>query len=118
MERDFRYLRDKYGEAGARDIFEKICVELFQKKFENAYAVQASPGDDGIDVLVGDLDGDIIVYQCKYFIDGIGDRLFISIWVFVSSVLPSVGMFQLKVGGKGPFIRLELESIGLSEFAV
>ncbi len=73
MERDFRYLRDKYGEAGARDIFEKICVELFQKKFENAYAVQASPGDDGIDVLVGDLDGDIIVYQCKYFIDGIGD---------------------------------------------
>lgn len=73
MERDFRYLRDKYGEAGARDIFEKICVELFQKKFENAYAVQASPGDDGIDVLVGDLDGDIIVYQCKYFIDAIGD---------------------------------------------
>lgn len=73
MERDFRYLRDKYGDAGARDIFEKICIELFQKKFENAYAVQASPGDDGIDVLVGDLDGDIIVYQCKYFIDGIGD---------------------------------------------
>ena len=73
MERDFRYLRDKYGEAGARDIFEKICVELFQKKFENAYAVQASPGDDGIDVLVGDLDGEIIVYQCKYFIEGIGD---------------------------------------------
>lgn len=73
MERDFRYLRDKYGDAGARDIFEKICVELFQKKFENAYAVQASPGDDGIDVLVGDLGGDIIVYQCKYFIDGIGD---------------------------------------------
>lgn len=39
MERDFRYLRDKYGDAGARDIFEKICIELFQKKFENAYAV-------------------------------------------------------------------------------
>lgn len=73
MERDFRYLRDKYGEAGARDIFEKICLQLFQKKYENAYAVQASPGDDGIDVLVGDLNGDIIVYQCKYFIDGIGD---------------------------------------------
>lgn len=73
MERDFRYLRDKYGEAGAREIFEKICVELFQKKYENAYAVQASPGDDGIDVLVGDLNDEIIVYQCKYFIDGIAD---------------------------------------------
>lgn len=67
MERDFRYLRDKYGDAGARDIFEKICIELFQKKFENAYAVQASPGDDGIDVLVGDLDGDIIVYRRAYY---------------------------------------------------
>lgn len=73
MERDFRYLRDKYGEAGARDIFEKICVQLFQKKYENAYAVQAAPGDDGIDVLVGDLNGQIVVYQCKYFIDGIDD---------------------------------------------
>lgn len=73
MERDFRYLRDKYGDAGARDIFEKMCVELFQKKYENAYAVQTSPGDDGIDVLVGDLSGEIVVYQCKYFIDGIAD---------------------------------------------
>ncbi|WP_304509170.1 ABC-three component system protein [Anaerotignum sp.] len=72
MERDFRYLREKYGDHGARDIFEKICIQLFQKKFENAYAVQASPGDDGIDVLVGDLDKHMIVYQCKYFIDGIG----------------------------------------------
>lgn len=73
MERDFRYLRDKYGEAGARDIFEKICVQLFQNMNANAYAVQASPGDDGIDILVGDLNGEIVVYQCKYFIDGIED---------------------------------------------
>lgn len=73
MERDFRYLRDKYGEAGARDIFEKICVQLFQNMHENAYAVLASPGDDGIDILVGDLNGEIVVYQCKYFIDGIKD---------------------------------------------
>lgn len=73
MERDFRYLRDKYGEAGARDIFEKICVQLFQKKYENAHPVQAMPGDDGIDVLVGDINGKIVVYQCKYFIDGIDD---------------------------------------------
>lgn len=73
MERDFRYLRDKNGDAGAREIFEKICVNLFQKMFENAYSVKASPGDDGIDILVGDLDKPIVVYQCKYFIDGIGE---------------------------------------------
>jgi hypothetical protein len=72
LERDFRYLRDKYGDAGAREIFEKICVQLFQKKFSNAYGVQASQGDDGIDILVGNLNEQIKVYQCKYFIDGIG----------------------------------------------
>lgn len=72
MERDFRYLRDKHGDAGARDIFEKICVELFQNMYNNAYPVMASPGDDGIDILVGDLAESIIVFQCKYFIDGIG----------------------------------------------
>lgn len=72
MERDFRYLRDKYSEAGARDVFEKICVELFQKIYENAYAVKAQPGDDGIDILVGDLTGPITVLQCKFFLDGIG----------------------------------------------
>lgn len=26
MERDFRYLRDKHGDAGAREVFEKICT--------------------------------------------------------------------------------------------
>lgn len=55
------------------EIYLKNMYRTISEKFENAYAVQASPGDDGIDVLVGDLDGDIIVYQCKYFIDGIGD---------------------------------------------
>lgn len=73
MERDFRYLRDKFGEAGAREIFENICVELFQNIYTNAYAVKACPGDDGIDILVGDLDKTIIVFQCKFFIDGIND---------------------------------------------
>lgn len=71
MERDFRYLRDKYGDDGARDIFEKICVELFQKIYKEAYPVQAFPGDDGIDILVGNLSEPIIVFQCKYFINGI-----------------------------------------------
>lgn len=73
IERDFRYLRDTYGDAGARVKFEKICVELFQKLYRNAYPVREKQGDGGIDVFVGDFSDKIIVYQCKYFIDGIGE---------------------------------------------
>lgn len=72
MERDFRYLRDKHSDAGAREIFEKICTKLLQTKFESSYSVKVSHGDDGIDIFVGDLNKDVDVYQCKYFIDGIG----------------------------------------------
>ena len=72
MQRDFRYLRDKYGIAGAREIFEKVCTQLFQSKYSNAYPVKVSKGDDGIDIFVGNYNESIDVYQCKYFIDGIG----------------------------------------------
>ncbi len=75
MERDFRYLRDKYGEAGAREVFEKICIQLFQLKFESTYPVKVSQGDDGIDIFVGDFDKEIDIYQCKYFIEGIDNFL-------------------------------------------
>ena len=72
MEKDFRYLRDKYDDAGARDIFEKVCTNLFQAKYGvNAHQIKASQGDGGIDILIGDFSAPIDVYQCKYFIDGI-----------------------------------------------
>ena len=74
MERDFRYLRDKYGDDGARGIFEKICEQLLHAKYdENAHKIQVSQGDEGIDILVGDFNKPIENYQCKYFIDDIGD---------------------------------------------
>lgn len=74
MERDFRYLREKYGEAGAREIFEKICSQLlYAINGEKSHHIQISQGDDGIDILVGDFSRPIENYQCKYFIDGIGD---------------------------------------------
>ncbi len=71
MERDFRYLRDKYSDAGAREVFEKICVQLMQSKYKDAYPVAVSQGDGGIDIFVGDYSQVIDVYQCKFFIDGI-----------------------------------------------
>lgn len=74
MEYDFRYLVGKYGEAGAREKFEKICIEAFQEKFgPKAKEVAVSQGDDGIDILVGELTDRPSVYQCKFFINGIGE---------------------------------------------
>lgn len=73
MQRDFRYLRDKYGDAGAREIFEKLCTNLLQAQHgEDAHNIRVSQGDEGIDILVGDFQFPIDNYQCKYFIDGIG----------------------------------------------
>lgn len=74
MERDFRYLRDQHGDAGAREVFEKICSQLFTALFgADAHNIKVSQGDEGLDILVGDFSAPIDVYQCKYFIDGIGD---------------------------------------------
>lgn len=74
MERDFRYLRDQHGDAGARDIFEKICSQLFSTIYgSTAHNIKVSQGDEGIDIFVGDFSAPGDVYQCKYFIDGIGD---------------------------------------------
>ena len=74
MEYDFKYLVAKYTLPGAREKFEKICIEVFQEEFgPSTKEVMVSQGDDGIDVLVGDLDDRPSIYQCKFFIDGIGD---------------------------------------------
>lgn len=74
MERDFRYLRDKYGDAGARDIFEKICTQLFHVMYqEEVHNIKVSQGDGGIDIAVGDFSKPIINYQCKYFLDGLDE---------------------------------------------
>lgn len=74
MERDFRYLRDQHGDAGARELFEKICTELFCEKYgTEAHNIRVNRGDEGIDILVGDFSAPIENYQCKYFVDGIGE---------------------------------------------
>ncbi|MTI47849.1 MAG: hypothetical protein FH761_08410 [Firmicutes bacterium] len=73
MRRDFRYLRDKHGNAGAREVFEEICVELYKYKCDEAYPIEVSQGDGGIDIYIGNFEDQIDVYQCKYFIEGIGD---------------------------------------------
>ena len=73
MERGFKYLIDIHGQEGARNVFEEICIQIFQHKYgPEAKAVRLSQGDGGIDVLVGDLPAPRIIYQCKFFPDEIG----------------------------------------------
>lgn len=33
MERDFSYLQGKYGDAGAREKFEEICLALLKEEY-------------------------------------------------------------------------------------
>ncbi|WFB59688.1 hypothetical protein [Paenibacillus sp. BR1-192] len=72
MELPFESLKYKFGLAGAREKFESICVELIQNIYEeDSHTVESAGGDGGIDIFVGNYDGDLDVYQCKYFIDKI-----------------------------------------------
>ncbi|MCB2411124.1 hypothetical protein [Hymenobacter lucidus] len=61
---------------GARDAFEQDCKKLFQKMHPGrpVHVVRANPGDGGIDVFVGEFSAEpLIVYQCKFFLEGFGD---------------------------------------------
>jgi hypothetical protein len=53
--------------AGARDDFEQMLRELVAAWYQGARLIAANPGDWGIDVVVGDLAGQIVIWQAKYF---------------------------------------------------
>ena len=72
MELDFKYLLLKHGD-GARYVFETACEKAYKKEFEDSFSVKCNPGDEGIDIFVGDFTEPIVVYQCKFFIHSIGD---------------------------------------------
>ena len=54
------------------DNFEMACAQLVEMEFPGATRVRPNPGDSGIDVLVGSIDDPQIVFQSKYFINGVG----------------------------------------------
>lgn len=76
MERDWKYLKDKYGIESARIKFEEICEALIRKMYpdEKVHGNDGFTGigDDGIDIFIEGSES-IRVYQCKYFIDGFGN---------------------------------------------
>ncbi|MBL7259837.1 hypothetical protein [Paractinoplanes lichenicola] len=53
--------------AGARDDFEQMLAMLISAIHPGARAIAANPGDWGIDVLLGDLSGLVVIWQSKYF---------------------------------------------------
>ena len=62
------FIRIHGGEAGARDVFEKLMDALLRAENpdKEVHIVKASRGDGGIDVYVHREDG-IDIYQCKFF---------------------------------------------------
>lgn len=75
MIEEWLYLTKTYKVTGARAKFEEICESLYKKKFprDNVKGVRVVLGDGGIDVFIGNYGVDpIIVVQCKFFLNGIG----------------------------------------------
>jgi hypothetical protein len=62
----------RVGAAGAREDFEQMLGLLVRATSGQGNLVFANPGDWGIDVLAGDLNGQVTVWQAKYFTRGVG----------------------------------------------
>lgn len=59
---------------GARADFEQMNTQLVAHLYPGVRSVDANPGDWGIDTFVGSLDSSsVMVWQSKYFIDGVGE---------------------------------------------
>ncbi|WP_156056182.1 serine/threonine protein kinase [Streptosporangium roseum] len=53
--------------AGARDEFEEMIGMLVKATHPGARMIAANPGDWGIDVIVGELSGVVVIWQAKYY---------------------------------------------------
>lgn len=56
---------------GARADFQQMVVQLVGARYRGARSIKPNPGDWGIDCFTGQLDGVIVVWQAKYFPDGV-----------------------------------------------
>lgn len=68
----FQQLIGPGGKEGARETFERLIAQLVRLQHRNVRRVDANPGDWGLDVFVGEIDGVMSVWQAKFFIDGVG----------------------------------------------
>src|SRR4051812_5211207 len=75
MSIELKHLQVLYGLIGARDKFEQLCSLLIKGEHPDAISIRVYKGDGGVDQTVGAWDGHAptVVFQQKYFPDGIGD---------------------------------------------
>ena len=76
---------------GARADFEQMIGQLVRASTPAVRVVSANPGDWGIDVFIGSLADEIVVWQSKYFIDGIGPSQQQQIRESLKSLLATAG---------------------------
>jgi tetratricopeptide (TPR) repeat protein len=57
---------------GGRVDFQQMIAQLIRTTTPSVRSVAANPGDWGIDAFVGSLANEIVVWQSKYFINGVG----------------------------------------------
>jgi hypothetical protein len=70
MQIDFRQISGPRGSKA--DNFALLCEQLVMAEWPNANPVEGRGGDEGIDCYIGQIDGEMNVFQFKYFLDGIG----------------------------------------------
>ncbi len=79
MEKNWKDFVSLYGGIeGARANFEKVCYSLLKNQYDsdNVQLIEASPGDEGIDIYIGKRGTESIkVFQCKFFLEKISDSL-------------------------------------------
>jgi hypothetical protein len=69
----FEQLIGPGGKEGARESFERLIAQLVTLLYQSVRRIAARSGDWGLDVIVGEIDSVISVWQAKFFIDGVGD---------------------------------------------
>jgi hypothetical protein len=69
---NFRIHEMAAGPGGAADDFQQLIALLVRETYGEGRMIFSNPGDWGIDVLVGDLSGQVSVWQTKYFMRGVG----------------------------------------------
>jgi predicted helicase len=73
---DFKKFIEKWTIEGARKYFEQFIFEFLRIKYDYHKGIKTfrrNPGDWGIDVICGKLEDNNIIWQCKFFLDGIGE---------------------------------------------
>jgi hypothetical protein len=70
---NFHQLIREGGKEGARETFESLIAQLVRLQYPGVKRVEAHPGDWGLDVIVGEIDDVLSVWQAKFFIDGVAD---------------------------------------------